>query len=129
VLFVKFVTDILYKELSYKIVGLAMQAHTELGFGFMEEVYQNALMVLLKESEINAVSRFPIKVRFHGHTVGDYFADILVDHSIILVLKAHENLLSFHRAQTLNYLKATGLKLAILLNFGKIKLEYERLVL
>lgn len=119
---------ILYKELSYKIVGLAMQVHTELGFGFMEEVYQNALMVLFKESGINAVSRFPIKVRFHGHLVGDYIANILVDDRVILVLKAHENLLSFHRVQTLNYLKATGLKLAILLNFGKSRLEYERAV-
>ncbi len=124
-----FEEKILYKELSYKIVGLAMQAHTELGFGFMEEVYENAMLVLLKESEINAVSRFPIKVRFHGHLVGDYIADILVDSRIILVLKAHENLLNLHRAQTLNYLKATGFKLAILLNFGKSKLEYERLVL
>jgi GxxExxY protein len=124
-----FEEKIFYKELSYKIVGLAMQVHTELGFGFMEEVYENALMVLLKESEMNAVSRFPVKVRFHGHLVGDYIADILVDSRVILVLKAHENLLSFHRAQTLNYLKATGLKLAILLNFGKSKLEYERLVL
>lgn len=124
-----FEEKILYKELSYKIVGLAMQVHTELGFGFMEEVYKNALLVLLKESEINAVPQFPIKVRFHGHLVGDYIADILVDSRVILVLKAYENLLSFHRAQTLNYLKATGLKLAILLNFGKSKLEYERLVL
>jgi len=123
-----FEEKILYKELSYKIVGLAMQVHTELGFGFMEEVYENALVVLLKESEIDAVPRFPIKVRFHGHLVGDYIADILVDSRVILVLKAHENLLNFHRAQTLNYLKATGLKLAILLNFGKSKLEYERLV-
>lgn len=119
---------ILYKGLSYKIVGLAMQVHTELGFGFMEEVYVNALTVLLKEDEIKAMPRFPIKVRFHEHLVGDYTADIMVDDRVLLVVKAHENLSSFHRVQTLNYLKATGLKLAILLNFGKSKLEYERLV-
>ena len=119
---------VLYRELSYKIVGLAMQVHTELGFGFMEEVYGNALAVLLKESKIKALPRFPIKVRFHGHLVGDYIADIMVDDRVLLVVKAHEYLSNLHRVQTLNYLKATGLKLAILLNFGKSKLEYERLI-
>jgi GxxExxY protein len=124
-----FEEKILYKELSYKVVGLAMQVHTELGYGFLEKIYENALMILLKENGIRAEQQVPIKVYFHGQVVGEYVADILVKDCIILELKAQERLIEVHRSQTLNYLKATGLRLAILLNFGKHKLERERLVL
>ncbi len=124
-----FEEKILYKDLSYKVVGLAMQVHTELGYGFLEKVYENALMILLKENEIKAEHQIPIKVYFHGQIVGEYIADIFVEDCIILELKAQDRIIENHKAQTLNYLKATGLKLAILLNFGKHKLEYERLVL
>ncbi|HEX8397396.1 MAG TPA: GxxExxY protein [Pyrinomonadaceae bacterium] len=119
---------IIYKDLSYKIVGLAIQVRKELGFGFLEKVYENALMVLLEENGIKAEQQVPIKVRFHGRIVGDYIADILVENSIILELKAQDKLADVHKAQTLNYLKATGLKLAILINFGKDRLDHERLV-
>ena len=119
---------IIYKDLSYSIVGLAIQVQKELGFGFLEKVYENALMVLLRESSIKAKQQVPIKVRFHGAIVGDYIADILVDNKIILELKAQERISRLHRVQTLNYLKATGMRLAILLNFGKDRLEHERLV-
>jgi len=124
-----FEEKILYKDLSYKVVGLAMQVHTELGYGFLEKVYENALMILLGENAIIAEQQIPIKVHFHGQIVGEYVADILVEDCIILELKAQDKIIENHKAQTLNYLKATGLKLAILLNFGKHKLEYERLVL
>jgi GxxExxY protein len=120
---------LLYKDLSYKIVGLAMQAHNELGFGFLEKVYENALMVLFEENGIHAVQQFPIPVRFHGRIVGDYFADILVDKSIILELKAQDRIAEIHKAQALHYLRATEFRLALLINFGKHRLEYERLVL
>ncbi len=120
---------ILYKDLSYKIVGLAIQVRKELGFGFLEKVYENALMVLLEENGIEAKQQFPIKVSFHGRIVGDYIADILVENQIILELKAQDKIIEVHKAQTLNYLRATGLRLAILLNFGKDTLEHERLVL
>lgn len=120
---------IVYKNLSYKIVGLAIQVRKELGFGFLEKVYENALMVLLQENGIEAKQQFPIKVSFHGHIVGDYIADILVENQIILELKAQDKIVDIHKAQTLNYLRATSLKLAILLNFGKDRLEHERLVL
>ncbi|MET0752315.1 MAG: GxxExxY protein [Pyrinomonadaceae bacterium] len=120
---------IIYKDLSYKIVGLAIQVRKELGFGFLEKVYENALMILLEENGIKAAQQFPIKVTFHGRVIGDYIADILVENSIILELKAQDKIIDIHKAQTLNYLRATGLKLAILLNFGKDRLEHERLVL
>ena len=120
---------ILYRDLSYKIVGLAMQAHTELGHGFLEKVYENALMVLFEENGIKAQQQVPIKVQFHGRVIGDYIADLVVEDSIILELKAAERIAEIHKAQTLNYLKATKFRLALLMNFGKRKLEYERLVL
>jgi GxxExxY protein len=123
-----FEEKILHKDLSYKIVGLAMQAHTELGYGFLEKVYENALMVLFEENRIHAQQQIPIKVQFHGRVVGDYVADILVADSIILELKAQDRILDVHKAQTLNYLKATDFRLAYLLNFGKHKLEHERFI-
>ena len=117
---------ILYKDLSYKIVGLAMEVHSKLGYGFLEKVYENAMMVLLRREGIHAKQQAPITVYFDGEVVGDYYADILVEDNIILELKAIERITDAHRAQTLNYLKATGLHLAILLNFGKERLKYER---
>lgn len=121
--------SILYKDLSYKVVGLAMQVHTELGFGFLEKVYENSLMVLFEENGIKAVQQVPIAVPFHGRIVGEYVADIVVEDSIILELKALDRIAEIHKAQTLNYLKATPYRLALLINFGKYKLEYTRLVL
>ena len=119
---------ILYKDLSYKITGLAMEVHSKLGYGFLEKVYENAMMVLLRREGIHAKQQAPITVYFDGEVVGDYYADILVEDKIILELKAIEKITDVHRAQTLNYLKATDLHLAILLNFGKERLKYERLV-
>ncbi|MDQ3062084.1 MAG: GxxExxY protein [Acidobacteriota bacterium] len=124
-----FEEKILYKELSYKIVGLAMQVHTELGYGFLEKVCENALMISLRENEIKAEQQIPIKVYFHGQIVGEYITDILVEDIIILELKSQPNISDIHKSQTINYLKATGLKLGLLLNFGKRRLESERLVL
>lgn len=118
----------LYRELSYKIIGIGMKVHTELGPGFLEKVYENSMMVLFAEEGIHAVQQHPIEVVFHGCHVGQYFADILVEDSIILELKAAEATHPIHRAQTLNYLKATGLRVGYLFNFGKRSLEFERLV-
>lgn len=120
---------IVYRELSYKIVGIAMTVHNELGYGFLEKVYENAMMILFRRDGITAQQQYPIKVQFQDEIVGDYYADILVEDKIILELKSTAQIVDVHRAQTLNYLKATGIKLAMILNFGKEKLEYERLVL
>ena len=120
--------EILYKELSYKIIGMAMEIHSKLGYGFLEKVYENALMLLFRREVIQAKQQAPIKVYFEGEIVGEYFADILVEDKIILELKVLEKITDVHIAQALNYLKATGLELAIILNFGKRKLEYERLI-
>jgi GxxExxY protein len=118
---------IIYKELSYKIIGLAMEVHRKLGYGFLEKVYENSLMVLFRRDKIPAVQQAPIYVHFEDEIVGNYVADILVDEKIILELKCVEAIVNIHRAQVLNYLKATNKQLAIILNFAKEKLEYERL--
>jgi GxxExxY protein len=106
-----------------------MEVHNELGPGFLEKVYENALMIMFEENRIFARAQVPIQVQFHGRIVGDYCADIVVENSIILELKALERLAEIHKAQTLNYLKATQFKLALVINFGKYRLDYERLVL
>ena len=120
--------EILYKNLPYKIVGCAMRVHSKLGYGFLEKVYENALMVLFRREGIEAKQQVPITVYFEEEVVGNYYADILVEDKVILEIKSVENIIDAHIAQTLNYLKATGLRLAIILNFSKEKLKYKRIV-
>jgi len=105
-----------------------MEVHSGLGYGFLEKVYENSLMILLKNAGINAEQQISIPVYFQEKTVGDFVADIIVEDKIILELKSVERIVNVHRSQVLNYLKATGVKLGILVNFGKEKLEHERFV-
>ncbi|MBL7152707.1 MAG: GxxExxY protein [Phycisphaerae bacterium] len=121
-------TDIVFKDISYKVVGLAMKVHSELGGGFLEKVYENALTFLLEKEGITARQQAPITVYFEGQSVGEYFADILVDGKIILELKTAEKIADAHRTQAIHYLRATGIRLAMILNFGEKSFEYERLV-
>ncbi len=120
--------DLIYQELSYQVVGMAMQVHRQLGHGFLEKVYENALMVLLNRAGVQATQQAPLKVLFDGVVVGEYIADIVVDGKIVLELKSCESVVPVHRAQVLNYLKATGFELGLIFNFGKKSLEHERLV-
>ncbi len=119
---------ILYKELSYAVVGAAMEVHKILGPGFLEVVYQKALLQELCLRNIECEESKRLAVYYKGAVIGEYVADIVVDGVIILELKAVIGLHPKHAAQTLNYLKATGLHLGILLNFGEKKLIYERIV-
>ena len=120
--------SLLYEELTYKIIGCALEVHKELGSGFLEKVYENALMVSLIEKGVHVKQQNPVKVKFKGRIVGEYVSDILVEEKVILELKAGDKLSNIHRAQVLNYLKSTNLRLAILLNFKNQKLEYERFI-
>lgn len=120
---------IIYKDLSYKIIELALEVHNELGCGFLEKVYENALMILFDRENIPARQQAPADVYFQDKVVGQYFADIMVDNKLILELKTVDVIANIHKAQVLNYLRATGLKLGLILNFGKPRLEYKRLVL
>ncbi|MDP6570225.1 MAG: GxxExxY protein [Candidatus Marinimicrobia bacterium] len=121
--------SILYKELSYKIIGIAMEVHRELGPGFLEKVYENAMMMLIKEKGIEAKQQYPIPVQFRGENIGEYFADIFVENKIILELKTVEKIPDIFRAKAIHYLKATETKLAIIINFKSDSLQYERIVL
>src|SRR4030042_6369893 len=102
---------IIHKDLSYKIIELALEVHNELGCGFLEKVYENALMMLLERENIPAKQQAQADVYFQGKVIGQYFADILVDNKIILELKTVNAITDVHKAQVLNYLRATGLKL------------------
>lgn len=121
--------EIVHKELSYKIMNTIIQAHNTLGAGFLEKVYENAVVMKLKKNGLKAIQQAPIKVCFEGEIVGEYFADVLVEDKVILEIKCVEGITDVHRAQVINYLKATELRLEIIVNFSRPKLEYERIVL
>lgn len=118
----------LYKDLTYKIIGLAMEVHNELGSGFLEKVYENAFMIQFKNNNISAIQQKQLKVCFKNEIVGEYIADIVVEEKIILEIKAVDSICDSHRGQILNYLKATKHKVGYLINFGNKKLEYERFI-
>jgi GxxExxY protein len=122
------VTEVLYKELSYAIVGAAMEVHGVLGSGFLEAVYQAALAheLALRGIQFEQFKRLP--VIYKGVSVGEYEADLVVEDKVILELKAVSRLHPAHEAQALNYLAATGLRLVILINFGAPSLQHKRLV-
>lgn len=115
-----------FESLTEQILAAAFQVTNELGPGFLESVYEGALFIALQERGFRAERQVPIRVHFHGHLVGNYCADILVEDQIILELKAVRALAPEHIAQTLNYLKATGMPVALLINFGAVKLEWRR---
>lgn len=120
--------EIIYPELSYAIIGAAMEVHRHLGPGFLESVYQSALAHELACRGIQVEEQKRLPVLYKGVAVGDFVADLVIEQKIILELKAVEALHPKHAAQARNYLAATGLRLAICLNFGSSSLERERVV-
>lgn len=115
-----------FEILTSKILESAFEVSNELGIGFLESVYEGALFIAMKDKNIRVERQVPIKVRFRNQLVGQFIADLLIENQIILELKAVKALAPEHSAQTLNYLKATGKPVAILLNFGSSKMEYRR---
>jgi GxxExxY protein len=118
---------LLHEELTAKILGACFEVSNELGPGFLEAVYQNALVIVLRQKGIKVKAQVPISVTFRGEEIGNYYADLLVEDKIIVELKASSELASEHQAQVINYLKATGFEVGLLVNFGRPKLEYKRL--
>jgi GxxExxY protein len=116
----------LYEELSKQIIGCCFEVSNELGIGFFEEVYEKALMVALRQKGLKAERQVELDVYFRGERVGDFKADIIVEGKIILELKAVTALNNQHKAQLLNYLKASNLEVGLLINFGTTKIEYQR---
>jgi GxxExxY protein len=110
-------------QITYAINGAIFEVNRVLGPGFLEKVYENALLVELKKRGLEAESQAPIKVVYKEETVGEYFADILVEGTIIVELKTVETLDKVHEAQLLNYLKATGMQVGLLVNFKNPKAQ------
>jgi GxxExxY protein len=119
--------DFLHKSLSDSILKAYYEVYNELGYGFLEKVYQNALYIELKSQGFKVEAQKQIKVYYKSQMVGEYFADLIIDDSITLELKACECLMDEHQAQLLNYLKATKVEIGILLNFGVVP-EFKRLI-
>ena len=115
--------------LSEKIIGCAFMVSNTLGAGFLEKIYQNALVIELSRAGLTAEKEKAITVCYKGKIVGEYFADILVNQQIIIETKAAQTLNDIHQAQLLNYLKATNLPLGLLINFGTPKVQIKRMVL
>jgi len=115
-----------HKELTHEILSAAFEVHNVLGCGFLEKVYENALLHELDMRGIKAEAQKEIEVIYKDHNVGSYMADIIVEDSVILELKAVEHITKLHKAQLLNYLKATGYEVGMILNFAKPRLEYHR---
>jgi GxxExxY protein len=117
-----------FNALTEKIIGSAFTVSNQLGAGFLEKVYENALRIELGRAGIRALQQHPVAVRYRNECVGEYFADLLVEQSVIVEVKAVKALDDVHLAQCLNYLKATDLSYCLLLNFAKPRMEMKRVI-
>ena len=115
----------LHEDLTSQIIASFYGVYNALGYGFLEKVYENALMIELRKRGLTAQQQIPIQVYYDGQPVGEYFADILVNEMVILELKAASEIALAHEAQLVNYLKATNIEVGFVLNFGP-KAEFKR---
>jgi GxxExxY protein len=120
-------TPLLHADITEKILAAAFEVSKELGSGFLESVYKNAMVIALGAKGLKVETERPISVEFRGQSVGQFCADLFVDGKVIVELKAVSTLAPEHSAQTINYLKATGIEVGLLINFGRPKVEYKRL--
>lgn len=115
-----------HQEITKTIIGSAFEVINELGAGFLESVYEKALLLALRQAGLAAAAQHPVRVMFRNECVGDFYADILVEGKVIIELKAVKAIAPEHQAQIINYLNATGFEVGLLINFGAPKLEYKR---
>ena len=118
----------LHSDLTEKIIKAFYIVYNKLGYGFLEKVYENALVIELKKMGFNVLQQQKIVVKYDGYRVGEYFADLVINDVIIIELKAAESLIEEHKNQLINYLKATEKEVGLLLNFGK-KPQFKRVIL
>lgn len=111
--------ELLHKSLTDKIINCFYEVYNVLGYGFLERVYETSLFNELTSRGIDCERQKKIEVYYKGDTVGDYYADIIVEEKVILELKASESICEEHEFQLINYLKATNIEVGLLLNFGK----------
>lgn len=121
--------DFKHKELTHGILNAAFEVHNLLGCGFLEKVYENALVYELRMREYTVEVQKNIEVRYKNQIVGKYIGDIVIEDKVVVELKTVEEISKVHKAQLLNYLKATGYEVGLILNFAKTRLEYKRLVM
>jgi GxxExxY protein len=121
-------SKLLHREITERIIGAAFEVHGELGYGFLERVYERALQVELIRRGSTAEIEKRVQVRYKDVVVGDYDSDLIVDGCVLVELKVNPQYDRRDEAQLLNVLKATGLKVGLLINFGRTKVEYKRLV-
>ncbi len=121
--------DFIYKDLTYNIIGYAMNVHKTLGVGFLESVYEAALRVELNKSNLPFKSQVEFPVIYRNIKIKTFVCDMIVDDKIIIELKAIKQITDIDQAQLLNYLKVTKLKIGLLINFGTQSLQYKRMVL
>ena len=121
-------SKLLHREITEKIIGAVFEVHRELGYGFLERVYQRALQVELLRAGVSAEIEKRIQVKYKGVVVGEYDADLIVDGRVAVELKVTPQYDKRDEAQLLNELKATGIKVGLLINFGRAKVEYKRLI-
>jgi GxxExxY protein len=110
---------LLHRDITNKIIKAFYNVYNSLGYGFLEKVYENAMMIELRKMDLQVQKQVPIKVYYEEQLVGQYYADIMVEKTIIVELKAAEGLCEEHEFQLINYLKATELEIGLLINFGK----------
>lgn len=122
-----FKEDTPINRLTEKVIGCAFKVANTLGSGFLEKVYENALAYELRKSGVIVDQQIAIQVRYDGELVGDFYADLLIEHKLLVELKAVKALDQVHKAQCINYLKATSMEVCLLINFGNPKIEYHRL--
>ncbi|MBI1815529.1 MAG: GxxExxY protein [Deltaproteobacteria bacterium] len=122
-------TELIHQDLTFAIIGAAMEVHRELGPGFLESIYQAAMEVELRTRQIRFESQKRIAVAYREVSIGDHVLDLVVHGQVVVELKAVKDLNDQHRAQILSYLKASGLPVGLLINFAKVSLEHKRLVL
>jgi len=115
-----------YEELTEKIIGCAYKVYNQMGFGFLESVYEKCLLIELRKAGLSAESQIPIKVFYDGESVGEFAADILVEGVVILELKSVRRVIQAHEVQLVNYLTATNKEVGLILNFGPEKAEIKR---
>jgi GxxExxY protein len=111
-------TSLKHGELTDKIIGVFYEVYNELGYGFLEAVYENSMIVALRQAELTVEQQVAIPVRFRGELVGSYYADMMVNRTVLLELKSARTLEKSHEAQLLHYLRATHIEVGLLLNFG-----------
>jgi GxxExxY protein len=119
--------DISVDKITEKIIASAFKVSNSLGIGFVEKVYENAHAYQMRQDGLKVMQQYPIKVEYDGFIVGEFIADMLVEDRVLVELKAVSELTSEHLAQSLNYLRATGLEACLLINFGKSRLQVRRL--